>query len=103
MLRIKGDNGRIRWFSFNHFHVNGEKGDEVTDEPNQTNWIEISMTMSDESKRWCILYTPERLKNLLQQEHVHPKGLHIKHMIIVKSYKKKMWKVFCKILTIETN
>lgn len=44
------------------------------------------MKMSDGSERWCILYTPERLRNLLQLPNIYPTGLHIKHMIVVKSY-----------------
>jgi hypothetical protein len=96
MVRIKGDNGRLRWFYLSHFNLNGEDvvdlvswkfDDEVTSIPDETNWIEISMQMSDSSERWCILYTPERLRNLLQLSDIDPPGLHIKHMIVVRSYK----------------
>ncbi|PGY07109.1 hypothetical protein [Bacillus sp. AFS031507] len=95
MVRIKCENGRLRWFPLSLFNVNGEDiidliswkfDDEVSKDPNETNWIEISMKMSDGSERWCILYTPERLRNLLQQPNLYPTGLHIKHMIVVKSY-----------------
>jgi hypothetical protein len=98
MVQVKGDNERLRWFPFYHFNFNGENvidlvswefDDEVTNDPNETNWIEITMKMSDGSKRWCILYTPERISNLLQQPNIYPKGLHIKHMIVVKSYGKE--------------
>jgi hypothetical protein len=95
MVRIKCDKGRLKWYSSSHFNVNGEDiidliswkfDDEVSNDPNETSWIEISMKMSDGSERWCILYTPERLRNLLQQPNIYPTGLHIKHMIVVKSY-----------------
>lgn len=95
MVRMKCDNGRLRWFPLFHFNVNSECildliswtfDDEVSNDPNESNWIEINLKMSDGSERWCILYTPERLKNCLQQPNINPKGLHIKHMIIVKSY-----------------
>lgn len=95
MVRIKCDNGRLKWFPLSHFNVNGEDiidliswkfDDEVSNNPNEINWIEISMKMSDGSERWCILYTPERLRNLLQQPNIYPTGIHIKHMIVVKSY-----------------
>lgn len=96
MVRLKCDDGRLKWFPLYHFNKNGEAvvdliswkfDDDVTNDPKETNWIEISMKMSDGSKRWCILYTPERLTNLLQQPNISPKGLHIKHMIVVNSYK----------------
>ncbi|WP_285399884.1 hypothetical protein [Lysinibacillus sp. fls2-241-R2A-57] len=95
MVRIKCDNGRIRWFPLYLFNMNSEDvidliswkfDDEVSNDANETNWIEISLKMSDGSERWCILYTPERLRNCLQQPNVYPTGLHIKHMIVVKSY-----------------
>ncbi|WHY69671.1 hypothetical protein [Neobacillus sp. SuZ13] len=95
MVRLKCDNGRLKWFPLSHFNVNSEGvidliswkfDDEVSNDPNEINWIEISMKMSDGSERWCILYTPERLRNLLQQPNIYPTGLHIKHMIVVKSY-----------------
>ncbi|MCY9550060.1 hypothetical protein [Lysinibacillus xylanilyticus] len=95
MVRIKCDNGRLSWFPLYHFNMNSEDvidliswkfDDEVSNDANETNWIEISLKMSDGSERWCILYTPERLRNCLQQPNVYPTGLHIKHMIVVKSY-----------------
>ncbi|OAS18743.1 hypothetical protein A8708_28980 [Paenibacillus oryzisoli] len=44
------------------------------------------MTFGDGSKRWSILYTPDRLKNNLSRFDIDPPGLFIKHMIIVRSY-----------------
>ncbi|WP_185157200.1 hypothetical protein [Paenibacillus anseongense] len=44
------------------------------------------MTFEDGSKRWSILYTPDRLKNNLSRKNINPPGLFIKHMIIVRSY-----------------
>ncbi|MCR8645661.1 hypothetical protein NV379_23760 [Paenibacillus sp. N1-5-1-14] len=60
--------------------------DEVCDDPKEWNWIEITMIFDDGSKRWSILYTPERLKNNLSRDNIDPPGFYIKHMIIVKSY-----------------
>ncbi|QNK55157.1 hypothetical protein [Paenibacillus sp. PAMC21692] len=62
--------------------------DEVGDDPSEWNWIEITMTFNDGSKRWSILYTPERLKNNLSRVNIDPPGLYIKHMIIVRNYSK---------------
>ncbi|WP_239696668.1 hypothetical protein [Paenibacillus oryzisoli] len=50
------------------------------------NWVEVTMTFGDGSKRWSILYTPDRLKNNLSRFDIDPPGLFIKHMIIVRSY-----------------
>ncbi|CAM3153801.1 hypothetical protein PASE110613_17915 [Paenibacillus sediminis] len=60
--------------------------DEVGDDSTEWNWIEITLFFSDGSKRWSILYTPERLKNNLSRDNIDPPGLFIKHMIIVRSY-----------------
>ena len=68
--------------------VNWRFDDEVGDDPAEWNWIEITMTFNDRSKRWSILYTPERLKNNLSRDNIDPPGLFIKHMIIVRSYSK---------------
>jgi len=62
--------------------------DEVRDDPTEWNWIEITMDFNDGSRRWSILYTPERLKNNLSRDNIDPPGLFIKHMIIVRSYSK---------------
>ncbi|MBT2760181.1 hypothetical protein [Paenibacillus sp. ISL-20] len=66
--------------------VSWKYDDEVRDDPAEWNWIEITMVFNDGSKRWSILYTPERLKNNLSRENIDPPGLFIKHMIIVRSY-----------------
>ncbi|WP_409340798.1 hypothetical protein [Paenibacillus sp. MBLB4367] len=50
------------------------------------NWVEVIMTFEDGSKRWSILYTPDRLKNNLSHKNINPPGLFFKHMIIVRSY-----------------
>lgn len=60
--------------------------DEVKDSSDEWNWIEITLTFEDGSKRWSILYTPERLINNLKRQNIDPPGLHIPHMIIVRSY-----------------
>jgi hypothetical protein len=52
------------------------------------NWVEITMTFDDGSKRWSILYTPDRLKNNLTRNNIDPPGLFIPHMIVVRSYGK---------------
>lgn len=60
--------------------------DEIYDPKDEWNWVEVTLTFDDGSKRWSILYTPERLKNNLSRPDIHPPGLFIPHMIIVRSY-----------------
>ncbi|MBE1553064.1 hypothetical protein [Sporosarcina limicola] len=95
LIRIICDLGRHRWFPQYYFNLDGTGvvsfiswtfDDEVTVDPTVTNWIEISLEMSDGSKRWCMLYTPERLLNVFKQPNIDPPGMHLKHMIIVRSY-----------------
>lgn len=44
------------------------------------------MYFTDGSKRWSILYTPERLLNNLSRPNVDPPGLHMQQLIVVRSY-----------------
>ncbi|MBD8840042.1 MULTISPECIES: hypothetical protein [Paenibacillus] len=61
--------------------------DEVrSDHPEDWNWIEITMVFTDGSRRWSILYTPERLLNNLSRLDIDPPGLHMQQLIVVRSY-----------------
>lgn len=90
MVRVICNHGRHRLFNLDDSMVvtlqNWKFDDEVTDDPRDTNWLEITLQMSDGSKRWCILYTPQRMYNLFNQPTIHPPGIYIKHMIISRSY-----------------
>lgn len=66
--------------------LNWKFDDEVQGTPDEWNWVEITLTFVDGSKRWSILYTPERLHNNLSRPNIDPPGLHIPHLIIVRSY-----------------
>ncbi|MXO78411.1 hypothetical protein GRP75_11230 [Paenibacillus sp. OT2-17] len=61
--------------------------DEVeTDNPEEWNWIEITMHFTDGSKRWSILYTPERLLNNWSRPNIDPPCIHMQQFIVVRSY-----------------
>lgn len=61
--------------------------DEVErDHEDEWNWIEITMYFTNGSKRWSILYTPERLLNNLSRQNIDPPGLHMQQLIVVRSY-----------------
>ncbi|MGE5370594.1 MAG: hypothetical protein ACM3QZ_01260 [Solirubrobacterales bacterium] len=99
-VKVKGENGRTRWFSAGCFDfeckpvpalVDWTFDDHVSEDDDGTdpNWIEVSFDLSDGSRRWCILYTPERLLSSLGRPDLDPPGLHIPHMIIVRSYRRE--------------
>ncbi|WP_235549421.1 hypothetical protein [Paenibacillus sp. Root444D2] len=69
--------------------LNWKFDDEIQGAPDEWNWVEITLTFLDGSKRWSILYTPERLLNNLSRPNIDPPGLHIPHMIIVRSYRRE--------------
>ncbi|PZD97243.1 hypothetical protein DNH61_03650 [Paenibacillus sambharensis] len=61
--------------------------DEVeSNDPSEWNWVEITMNFTDGSRRWSILYTPERLHNNLTRLNIDPPGLHMSQLIVVRSY-----------------
>lgn len=61
--------------------------DEVrSDNLEEWNWIEITIVFTDGSRRWSILYTPERLLNNLSRPDIDPPGLHMQQLIVVRSY-----------------
>jgi hypothetical protein len=66
--------------------LNWKFDDEIQGTPDVWNWVEITLTFLDGSKRWSIINTPERLLNNLSRPNIDPPGLHIPHMIIVRSY-----------------
>lgn len=75
---VKDSNSRPRLLNW---HFDDEIG---TDNPKD--WIEITMHFTDGSKRWSILYTPERLLNNLSRPNIDPPGLHMQQLIVVRSY-----------------
>lgn len=79
-MHVKELNSRprlVRW----HFD-----DDVKADNLEEWNWIEITVYFTDESRRWSILYTPERLLNNLSRPNIDPPGLHMKQLIVVRSY-----------------
>ena len=69
-LRVKGDNGRARWFSELCF-VPGDQlvpllvgyklDDPITPGPDQN--VEVMVQLSDGQRRWCTFVTPSQLAN----------------------------------------
>jgi hypothetical protein len=69
-VRIKGDNGRIRWFPAYCFDQNNWSAPTLTtfcvDDPIRAEEalpIEVTVELSDGERRWCIFATPSALEN----------------------------------------
>lgn len=98
-VRIVVDNSKTKWFAKYYFDLEGKEVPKLTEwkfddsvmeieSDEDYNWIEITFKLSDGTQRWSILYTPERLLTNLKRPNIDPPGLHISHMIIVRSYNK---------------
>jgi hypothetical protein len=88
-VRIHGDNDRTRWYPMSCFDINRAAAptlvhwrfdDPVTDPTND--FVEVSMDLSDGTRRWCIFVTPAYLRSWLERSSQCP-GIHSHHMIIV--------------------
>ncbi len=72
-VRLRGDNGRTRWFSLGCFDMEGRPAptlicwwfiDSVEDET--CDFVEVGFELSDGSCRWCRVGTPDFLKRQLE-------------------------------------
>jgi hypothetical protein len=59
-VKIKGNNGRVRWFHIGCFDLTGSEvavlvGIKIRDElePEPSGWVEVDLELSDGQKRWC--------------------------------------------------
>lgn len=90
-VRIRGNNGRIRWYPMYCFDLEGgsvpillrwQFDDPIEDEADD--WVEVSFDLSDGTRRWCSLVTPARLKWHLEQPLADP-GVRASHLIVIRS------------------
>jgi len=72
-VRLRGDNGRTRWFSTDCFDLDGGEAptlvrwwfaEKVEDE--NCDCVDVSFELSDGTCRWCWVCTPDYLKQLLE-------------------------------------
>jgi hypothetical protein len=54
------------------------------DDINDFDLVEVTLSFSDGSKRWCLVTTPQRLVNHFNKE-MEPPGFNIRHLIITKT------------------
>lgn len=75
-VRLRGDNGRVRWFPGDLFdHAGGDAPtlvrwwfvDDHRVPAGGDGWEEVGFELSDGSKRWCSVATPGHLAELLAE------------------------------------
>jgi hypothetical protein len=67
-VKIKSDNGRVRWFPMGWFDLTGAEVAVLVSitiwdnlEPEANGWVEVELALSDGQKRWCWFVTPNLL------------------------------------------
>ena len=88
--RIKGNHGRLVWVSKIHF-VEGIVEVPILlswtfdDDINEYDFVDVTFTFTNGSKRWAIITTPEKLQKHFKRENVFPPGFNTHHLIILRS------------------
>jgi hypothetical protein len=91
-VKIKGNNGRVRWFHIGCFDLTGSEvavlvGIKIRDElePEPSGWVEVDLELSDGQKRWCWFATPKLL--LKTGDHIEGTNIQalygVPHLIVV--------------------
>lgn len=97
-IRIIDDYGKKRKLSKDIFDFENSDISHIVrwkydDDPNQyeifNSWIEITMYMSDGSRRWSKLITPEILSKMLSKDNIDPPGLGGDGFILIRSTDKE--------------
>ncbi|MHA6534603.1 hypothetical protein [Paenibacillus sp. BAC0078] len=88
--RIVGDHGRRVWISKDYFSTSNEsvlimQNWYFDDDIESNRFVEVTLSFSDGSKRWCNLTTPEKLVEHFNNEFMDPPSIHMKHLIIMKT------------------
>ena len=91
-FRIIGNHNKRVWID-KYYFVDGEvevpllsswKFDDPLDD---FDLIEVTVTFSNGTKRWCLITTPERLVKHFEQSRLDSPGFNIQHLIIVRTIK----------------
>ncbi|MNW57945.1 hypothetical protein D3C74_357830 [compost metagenome] len=89
-FRILGDHGRRVWISKYNFVSIEEsvlimKTWQFDDDIDKYELIEVTITFDDDSKRWCVITTPQKIVEYFDNELMNPPGINMKHLIIMKT------------------
>lgn len=91
-VKIKGDNGRVRWYPILCFDVSGSDVPviqyiKITDEITYplTSFLDVDVSLTNGENRWCLFVTPELLMRIGEQLREVKVRIQygIPHMIIV--------------------
>jgi hypothetical protein len=92
-VKVRGDNGRTRWYSKHLFDLTGNPApvlvDWQFDHPHEIinefqSAADVSFTLDDGTERWCWFITPAHLAAQLNQPYAEP-GMQGVHLIFVRS------------------
>lgn len=92
-VKVRGDNGRTRWYSKHLFDLAGNHApvlvDWQFDHPHEIvnefqAATDVSFSLDDGTRRWCWFITPAHLAALLNQPYAEP-GMQGAHLIMVRS------------------
>ncbi|MEI7026570.1 hypothetical protein [Paenibacillus sp. y28] len=87
-IRIKGNHGRLIWVNQRLFNLDGQvepvmvKWQFDDENPAKFDLLEITITFSNDERRWCLLTTPEKLVHHFNCSNLEPPGMNIRHLII---------------------
>jgi hypothetical protein len=90
--RIKGNHDRLVWinkfyFSDGIINVPLLVSWCFDDDIDQINFIDVTFTFSNGSKRWAMVTTPEKLQSHFENAKVYPPGFNMHHLIILRSFR----------------
>ncbi|MFC7680780.1 hypothetical protein [Paenibacillus sp. GCM10028914] len=88
--RIVGNHGRRVWISKHHFASIEEpilimKTWQFDHDIDKNEFVEVTITFDDDSKRWCVITTPQKIVEYFDNELLDLPGINMKHLIIMKT------------------
>lgn len=95
VIKILGDNGRVRWFPSLCFDLSGAdvpllETIDIRDDPADSSAVavEVHVTLSNGEERWCFFVTPHSLSRF--GEYIHGTNIQIHygapHMIVIERF-----------------
>lgn len=88
--RIIGDHGKRVWINHSYFYLGHVFVLQMTDwkfddEITEWNFVEVTISLNNGSRRWCNVTTPEKLVEHFMNPMMDPPGFYMEHLIIMKS------------------
>lgn len=88
--RVMGRHGKAIWVAKEYFQKGRVKLPMLEswifdDDPDETNFVELTLTLNDGSRRWCSVTAPQKLADHYREEHVEPFGIFDPHLLIMET------------------